>query len=48
MARRISRSLAALARRISRQPCNRPGTDKTFVHTALHQYHLYRQAIGRA
>lgn len=48
MARRISPELAKLARRISRQPWNRPGTDKTFVFVALHQYLLYRKAVGRA
>jgi hypothetical protein len=47
MARALSRSLAALARRIRRQPWNRPGTDKTFVHTALDSYHAYIKAIRR-
>ncbi|MBI3551143.1 MAG: hypothetical protein HY077_01380 [Elusimicrobia bacterium] len=45
MARRLTRSFAALARRIRRRPWNRPGTDKTFVHTALDSYHSYIRAI---
>ena len=42
--KRRSRRLAALARRITRLPYNKPGTDKTFVHIAAHQHHLYWKA----
>ena len=45
MARRASRSLAALARNIRRQPWNREGADKTFVYTALTSYLAYIRAI---
>jgi len=47
MRSRLARRLKILARRISRRPWNRPGTDKTFVHIALHQYFLTRKALGR-
>ncbi|MFI5363669.1 MAG: hypothetical protein ACHQ49_17020 [Elusimicrobiota bacterium] len=47
MARSLSRTLAALARRIRRQPWNRPGRDKTFVLTALDSYHAYIKAVRR-
>ena len=45
MARRASRSLAALARKIRNQPWNRAGADKTFVYTALTSYLAYIRAI---
>ena len=43
--KRRSRRLAALARRVMRLPHNKPGTDKTFVHVAAHQHHLYWKAV---
>lgn len=43
--KRRSRRLAALARRITRRPYNKPGTDKTFVHIAAHQHYLYWKAV---
>ena len=46
--KRRSRRLAALARRIMRLPYNKPGTDKTFVHIAAHQYMLHRRAVRPA
>lgn len=46
--KRRSRRLAALARRIMRLPHNKPGTDKTFVHVAAHQYMLHRRTVRRA
>lgn len=46
--KRRSRRLAALARRIMRLPHNKPGTDKTFVHVAAHQYMLHRRAVRPA
>ena len=45
MARQASRSLAALARKIRRQPWNCEGADKTFVYTALTSYLAYIRAI---
>jgi hypothetical protein len=44
----LSRRLSAFARRVSRLPHNRPGTDKTWVHIAAHQYHLHRKAVRPA
>ena len=43
--KRRSRRLAALARRVMRLPHNKSGTDKTFVHVAAHQHHLYWKAV---
>lgn len=39
------RRLVQFARRISRLPQNRPGSDKTFIHHVVHQYRLHRRAV---
>jgi hypothetical protein len=44
----MSGKLIELARRLERQPWNRPGTDKTWVLQALWQHQLFSKEVRGA
>jgi hypothetical protein len=44
----MSETLLQLARRIERQPWNRPGSDKTWVLEALWQHRLFAHEVASA
>jgi hypothetical protein len=44
----MSETLIQLARRLERQPWNRPGTDKTWVLQALWQHRLFAREVASA
>ncbi len=44
----MSEELSEIARRIERQPWNRPGTDKTWVLHAMWTQHRFREEVRQA
>jgi len=43
----MTERLAELARRIQPRPCNRPGTDKTWVLQAMWEQLVFRRVVGK-